>query len=256
MSPAARHDTPSARSGDRPRADAAPTAGTSAGPDPAPADDEVRPADEAVRPVIETRRLLLRPPTPADAAALADLADDARVAWNLVGMPHPYRHQDAVDWIEEAPVHGGQKHLVCLKSLDAAPRPIGAATLDFRGGAPTPTLGFWLGAALWGRGYATEAAHAVIDFAFLHQGHDGLSFTCRVTNPAGRRVVEKCGFQWAAQDLAPASAGAVVAVDRFRLDRSTWESLRRWEPLRLTRGGAARNPLERGGLETLPEFGL
>jgi RimJ/RimL family protein N-acetyltransferase len=193
--------------------------------------------------VIETRRLVLRAPSAADAAVIVELADNANVARNLVGMPHPYRLRDAQTWIAEAAPHGGQKHLICLKGVDAAPRPIGAATLDFRRGATLPTIGCWLGQPFWGRGFATEASHAVIDCAFLHQGHARVSFTCRVTNEAGRRVIEKCGFQWTGQDLVPVlSVGTPVPVDRFQLERSTWESLRRWEPLRFASGAPDRNP--------------
>jgi RimJ/RimL family protein N-acetyltransferase len=182
--------------------------------------------------VIETERLLLRAPATPDAAAIAELADNPRVAEMLVGMPHPYRIADAMAWIAEPAPDGGQKHLVCLKTAGGA-MPVGAATLDFRRGARLPTLGTWFGEAFWGRGYGTEAAHAVIDYAFLHQGHERLSFTCRVTNMAGRRVIEKCGFQLTAQELCPSAfLNAVVPVDRFTLDRRTWESLRRWEPLR------------------------
>lgn len=187
---------------------------------------------------IETRRLLLRAPMAADAVAIAELADNPRVAQNLLGMPHPYRVADALAWIgEEAPAWG-QKHLICLKARDSAPVPIGAVTLDGRRGAKLPTLGCWIGERYWGRGFSTEACHAVVDYAFLHQRHERLSFTCRVTNTAGRRVVEKCGFQWAGQELgASVFHGAVVAVDRFQVDRRTWESLRRWEPLRFVEDG-------------------
>ena len=183
--------------------------------------------------VIETRRLVLRAPTVADAPAVADLADNPRVAETLVGMPHPYNVDDALEWIAEAAPPDGQKHLICLKGTAAAPVPVGAASLDFRRGARLPTLGCWLGERFWGRGLATEALHAVIDYAFLHQGHERLSFTCRVTNMAGRRVIEKCGFQFAAQELSPSTFyNAVIPVDRFQIDRRTWDSIRRWEPLR------------------------
>lgn len=195
-----------------------------------------RPPDRSsVGLVLETRRLLLRPPRETDAAAVADLADNPRVAQNLVGMPHPYRLRDALDWINEAAPADGQKHLVCLKTA-GAPAPVGAVTLDRRREARLPTLGCWLGEPHWGRGYAAEAAHAVIDYAFLHQGHASLAFACRVTNGAGRRVIEKCGFQMVAQELGHSTFfNAVVPVDRFQLDRSVWESLRRWEPLKVTR---------------------
>lgn len=192
--------------------------------------------------VIETARLLLRAPVAGDAPAISELADNPKVAETLVGMPHPYRLADALAWIEEAAPPGGQKHLVCLKRAGGDPVPIGAATLDFRRGARLPTLGAWLGLEHWGRGYATEAAHAVIDYAFLHQGHERLSFTCRVANETGRRVIEKCGFQFAAQELSPSAYyNALVPVDRFTLDRRIWESLRRWEPLRFGAGAEQRD---------------
>lgn len=192
----------------------------------------------AIRPsqglVLQTARLVLRPPAVTDAPALAEQADNAGVARMLVGMPHPYRIADALDWIGEAAPEDGQKHVIALGDGDRPGALIGAATLDFRRGARLPTLGLWLGEGHWGQGYAVEAAHAVIDYAFLHQGHERISFTCRVTNPAGRRVIEKCGFQFATQELAPSMAARVVVpVDRFTLDRGVWESLRRWAPLRV-----------------------
>ena len=190
--------------------------------------------------VLQTARLILRPPAVTDAPVLAELADTPRVAEMLVGMPHPYRVADALDWIGEPAPAGGQKHLVTRPRADGSPEVVGVATLDFRRGARLPTLGTWLGEAHWGRGYATEAAHAVIDYAFLHQGHERLSFTCRVTNEAGRRVIERCGFQYAAQELSPSAYfRTMVPVDRFTLDRRTWESLRRWAPLRIAGGTGA-----------------
>jgi len=59
----------------------------------------------AVRPAIETRRLILRPPIDDDAETIAQLANSATVARNLVGMPHPYRIEHARAWLAE-PVSG------------------------------------------------------------------------------------------------------------------------------------------------------
>ena len=82
----------------------------------------------------------------------------------------------------------------------------------------------------WGSGYATEAARAVIDHAFADLGHDALQAGARVTNPASRRVLEKCGFQWTGVGLyrirAPINSAA--PIDRFRLDRGLWASLKSW----------------------------
>ncbi len=51
----------------------------------------------------------------------------------------------------------------------------------------------------------------------------------RVVNPASRRVLEKCGFQWTGVELRKVlSLGSSVPVDRFRLDRGVWSSLKSW----------------------------
>ena len=80
-----------------------------------------------------------------------------------------------------------------------------------------------------GKGFATEAAHAVIDYAFGRFDFDALHSSARVTNPASRRVLEKCGFQWTGAGLGRSRAlGSSVPIDRFRLDRGLWASLKSW----------------------------
>jgi len=96
-----------------------------------------------------------------------------------------------------------------------------------------PELGYWIGVRYWGKGYATEAARAAIDHAFVELAHDMLSASLRVSNPASRRVLEKCGFQWTGVELRRIRAIASAApLDRFRLDRGLWTSLKEWGRVR------------------------
>jgi RimJ/RimL family protein N-acetyltransferase len=54
-----------------------------------------------------------------------------------------------------------------------------------------------------------------------------------VTNPASRRVLEKCGFQWTGVGLCRIRAlGSSVPVDRFRLERGIWTALKSWGPVK------------------------
>ncbi len=93
--------------------------------------------------------------------------------------------------------------------------------------AEPPEIGYWLGVPFWGQGYATEAVRAVIDHAFGDLGYDVLAGGARVSNPASRRVLEKCGFQWTGVGLYRIRALASSApVDRFRLDRGLWAIVR------------------------------
>src|SRR6185312_7116110 len=94
---------------------------------------------------------------------------------------------------------------------------------------PTPERGYWMGVHYWGKGYATEALHAVIDYAFDDLGYAAVKAGERVTNPASRRVLEKCGFQWTGVGLYRiASIKSSAPIDRFRLERGIWSALKGW----------------------------
>ena len=178
--------------------------------------------------VLETDRLTLRAPRLEDAKAIAHLANDRRIAENTTRIPHPYRLADAEAFI--AQVNCGRDELAFLVTLDD--EPIGACGLVQIDG-PTPDLGYWIGAPYWGNGYATEATRAVIDHAFTTLGHEAIQAGARVTNPASRRVLEKCGFQWTGVGLYRIRALASSApIDRFRLDRGIWASLKSWGPVK------------------------
>ena len=90
-------------------------------------------------------------------------------------------------------------------------------------------VGYWLGVKYWGKGYATEAVRAMIDHAFTDLDCEALQAAARVTNPASRRVLEKCGFQWTGAGLLRVRAlNSSAPIDRFRLDRGLWASLKSW----------------------------
>jgi len=81
----------------------------------------------------------------------------------------------------------------------------------------------------WGQGFATEAARAVIDFTFEEFDIEQLISGARVANPSSRNILEKCGFQWSGVELHRFEAlGSSTPVDRFRLSRSVWSSLKNW----------------------------
>uniref|UniRef100_Q07U71 GCN5-related N-acetyltransferase n=1 Tax=Rhodopseudomonas palustris (strain BisA53) TaxID=316055 RepID=Q07U71_RHOP5 len=174
--------------------------------------------------VLETERLALRKPTLADVKAIARLANDRMVAQNTRRLPHPYRQDDAIRYIQALADTGNDT--VFLVELDF--RPIGMVGLDWRNQA-TPELGYWLGVEHWGQGFATEAARAVIDYAFEEFDVAQLLSGARVANPASRNVLEKCGFQWTGVELHRFEAlGGSTPVDCFRLTRGVWSSLKNW----------------------------
>ena len=176
-----------------------------------------------VVPVLATARLVLRAPRRGDVKAIATLVNDRRIAANTARIPHPYAIEDAVQFIASVNKREGETCFVI--TLDGAP--IGICSVDLR--EDGPELGYWLGVAYWGRGFATEAVRASIDHAFGDLEHDTLISGARVNNPASRRVLEKCGFQWSGVQLSRIRAiNSAAPIDRFRLDRGLWASLKSW----------------------------
>ena len=179
---------------------------------------------EARPSVVATERLTLRRPTLLDAKAIARLANDIRVAENTRRLPHPYSQDDAVAFLSATAALGAET--VFLIEHDSGP--IGMVGID----CSTPgnaELGYWLGVEHWGQGFATEAARGAIDFFFEEFEDEHLHAGARVTNPASRNVLEKCGFQWSGVELHRFEAlGSSSPVDAFRLSRGVWASLKSW----------------------------
>jgi len=175
-------------------------------------------------PVLETKRLILRAPRLEDAKAVAVLANDRRIAENTARIPHPYKLSDAESFIAS-----GNKGEEALFLITARDRTIMGACGFVVHDKPMPELGYWLGVDHWGKGFATEALHALIDYAFGAYEFSALQAGARVTNPASRRVLEKCGFQWTGVGLYRIRAiNSSAPIDRFRLERGIWSALKGW----------------------------
>jgi RimJ/RimL family protein N-acetyltransferase len=174
--------------------------------------------------VLETERLTLRRPTLADVKAVAGLANDRRIAENTRRLPHPYCQDHAIEFVRGTA--DDNRGTVFLIESNFAP--IGVVGVDWQQ-PDAPELGYWLGVEHWGQGFGTEAARAVIDFTFEEFDIEQLLAGARVTNPSSRNILEKCGFQWSGVELHRFEAlGSSTPVDRFRLARSVWSSLKSW----------------------------
>lgn len=180
---------------------------------------------------LATDRFVLRRPRMADAAVLAALANDRTIAENTATIPHPYGLKEAEDYIRKSMVTQTGAPFVVIRRADEAL--VGAVAIARRPQDDAPEMGYWIGAPYRGIGAATEVAHAVVDLAFEQLGLPQLIARCRVTNVESRHVLEKCGFQWCGTGLE-SSVGfrGAFPVDRFRLEKAVWTSLRAWSGAR------------------------
>ena len=175
--------------------------------------------------VLKTERLVLRAPRPDDAKAITSLINDRRIAENTARIPHPYSLADAHAFLAETNRDARERSFLIALADGTVIGGCGIHDLSAAG----PELGYWIGVPHWGRGYVTEAARALIDHAFGELGYERLTSRARVSNPASRRVLEKCGFQWTGVSLIRIRAlKSSAPVDCFRLDRGLWASLRSW----------------------------
>ena len=174
--------------------------------------------------VLETERLTLRRPTLADVKAVAGLANDRRIAENARRLPHPYSQDHAIAFVRA--IADDNRETVFLIENNFVP--VGMVGVGWRE-PDAPELGYWFGVDHWGQGFGTEAARAVIDFTFEEFEVEQLISSARVANPSSRNILEKCGFQWSGVELHRFEAlGSSTPVDRFRLARSVWSSLKNW----------------------------
>lgn len=141
-----------------------------------------------------TKRLTLRPGWPEDAPALTKAIAHEAVAFNLSRLPWPYTEAHAAEWLT-MPKEAGNLSLVILAHEEATPRLVGGIGLH-----PAPDLGgaeigYWLTPDAWGRGYATEAGHALLGMARYAIGLKSLRSRYFLDNPASGNVLRKLGFQ-------------------------------------------------------------
>lgn len=140
-------------------------------------------------PTLETERLLLRPLTLDDARHFTTLFEGDWDAIKQTGrMPYPPTEAAVRTWIASHLGAASHVFLVMRKQDRAA---VGGG--GFGGTVHLAELGYSFGRAYWGKGYATEAVRALLEYARplgLRQ-LDAYSF---VDNPASARVLEKAGF--------------------------------------------------------------
>jgi len=138
-----------------------------------------------------TNRLLLRPGFPEDAPALAKAIADERIVRNLATAPWPYDLRDAEAFLA-APRDPVLPSFLIVERTEGAPRLVGSCGLGRRASGAVE-LGYWIARPHWGRGFATEAARALIDIACALR-LPALEASHFLDNPASGRVLEKLGF--------------------------------------------------------------
>lgn len=122
-------------------------------------------------PTLTTARLRLRAFASTDAPTVTALAGDAEVSRYLLHVPHPYPAGLAEEWIASHRDAWTQGHGASWAiTLVGDGTLLGTTSLRWVRRHDHAELGYWLGRAHWGHGYALEAAASAVDFAFSTLG--------------------------------------------------------------------------------------
>jgi len=147
------------------------------------------------QPTLRTPRLALRPFATSDASTVQRLAGVAAVADTTLTIPHPYTDGLAEAWIATHEPPYTRRDNVVFAITGEEGNLVGAINLRLELGHHRGELGYWIGEPFWGRGYATEAVRAVLEYGFLTLALNRIEARHLVRNPASGRVMQKAGMR-------------------------------------------------------------
>lgn len=178
---------------------------------------------------LTTARLTLRRFAPADAQAMFDnWASDASVTKYLSWETHPspdFTRELIAKWILE---YENPEYYHWVIEFDGTI--VGGISLhDLSNRAMRCELGYCIGSKWWNQGVATEAARAVIGFAFEKLGAHRVWATHDVANAASGRVMQKAGMtrEGILRQHARHKGGAFYDMVCCGVLREQWQKARR-----------------------------
>jgi RimJ/RimL family protein N-acetyltransferase len=173
---------------------------------------------------LTTERLILRPPRVEDFEPWVDVVGDPQTA-RFIGGQQPRN----TAWRSAMAVAGawylqGFAMFSVLERLSG--RWIGRVGPWMPDGWPGTEVGWVIARDCWGKGYATEAATAAIDWVFRHLGWSEVIHVIDADNAASQRVAIKLGSQNRGPGRLPPPYDA-HNVDIWGQTKNEWQRNRR-----------------------------
>jgi RimJ/RimL family protein N-acetyltransferase len=147
---------------------------------------------------LQHRGFYLSPIQNGDQAAYVEHFRDKATTDNLLKIPYPYTEEDAEAWVKsrlEAALKQPQETSFALRRIDGFL--IGGIGLVLNSGAAEhrAELGYWVAKDYRGRGLATAAIRAMVQYAFQSLGLKRVEALAFSHNLISHRVLEKAGFK-------------------------------------------------------------
>ena len=147
--------------------------------------------------ILTTDRLELRAPTASDIDAITQACQDPEIPrWTTVPSPYTREHAEdfigivAKGWAEEGEFVWG------IRADDVLVGMIGLHNVNAHPAGTDAEIGFWMVAGSRGHGYLSEAARAVVDWAFADRGMVRLGWRAVAGNVPSARTARSLGFHY------------------------------------------------------------
>src|SRR5512146_1628111 len=139
---------------------------------------------------LRTERLILRLHRDEDIPVLVHLLGAKEVAATTLRIPHPYTEADARAFLKAQESPASKFAIVEIASGEL----VGGIGLSVEERHMHAELGYWIGVPYWGKGYATEAARALVTWAFGELGLQRVHACHAAANAASGAVLRKLGM--------------------------------------------------------------
>lgn len=170
--------------------------------------------------MIETERLILRNMRNTDAEALFDIFSDP-IAMRYFGVIFDRPRMD--EWVQNILEHerqyGFSLYTVILKDNGEIIGDCGLET-DKINGRTIVGIGFDFRRSYWGKGYATEAALAVLKYGFTSFEFDSISAWIDPENTPSQRVAERIGMTMEKYVIRGGKKYALYVIKRKNYNRA------------------------------------
>ncbi len=170
----------------------------------------------------QTPRLTIRGFETDDLAALYAICDDAEVM-RFVGDNKPLTLEQCQKWIEVSKANYQRQNFGAMAVLENSSQiMIGYCGLVFGEDTSQPEIIYGFAKSAWGQGYASEAAHVMLEHGFKTVKLECILATADPENTASLKILEsKLGFT---KTHTEADIHGLPTLF-FKLERQTWLKL-------------------------------
>lgn len=174
-------------------------------------------------PIIKNQHLILRPLNPVDLISYQKNFNDYDIIRYLASfIPWPYPENGVEDYYYNilTPKQGKDYWHWGIFLKENPSETIGA--IDLWRGNDVDNRGFWLAKKHWSKGFMTEVAIAVNDYAFNELGFEILFFGNALTNIGSRRIKEKTGAIYIGKRPFKFVDTSIQELESWKLTKEAW----------------------------------